>query len=125
MVSLAGAVRYVRNAMIDALSQDYIRTARAKGLAEKVVIYSHAFRNALIPVSFIMVATLFSLFTGSAIIESIFQYNGIGSLLIEAIHNRDRQLIITLNLFYAIISLASVLVTDLVYGLVDPRIKLN
>ncbi len=125
VISLAGAVRYVRNAMIDALSQDYVRTARAKGLSEKVVIYTHAFRNALIPVSYIIVGTLFSLFAGSAIIESVFGYNGIGSLIITAIFNRDNMLIITLNLFYAIVSLVSVLVADIVYALADPRIKLN
>ncbi len=125
IVSLAGAVRYVRNAMIDALSQDYIRTARAKGLSEKVVIYSHAFRNALIPVSYIIVGTLFSLFAGSAIIESVFGYNGIGTLIIEAVLNRDNQLVTTLNLFYALLSLVSVLVADIIYALVDPRIKLD
>ncbi len=125
IVSLAGAVRYVRNAMIDALSQDYIRTARAKGLSEKVVIYSHAFRNALIPVSYIIVGTLFSLFAGSAIIESVFGYNGIGTLIITAVLNRDNQLITTLNLFYALLSLVSVLVADIIYAMVDPRIKLS
>ncbi len=125
IISLAGAIRYIRNAMIEALSQDYIRTARAKGLSEKVVIYSHAFRNALIPVSYIVIFTLFSLFAGSAIIETVFQYNGIGSLIVSAVGNRDNQLIITLNLFYALISLVSVLVADIVYALVDPRIKLN
>ncbi len=125
IVSVAGAIRYVRNAMIDALSQDYIRTARAKGLAQKVIIYSHAFRNALIPVSYIVVGTLFSLFAGSAIIENVFGYNGIGSLIITAINNRDNQVVVTLNLFYAVISLVSVLVADIVYALVDPRIKLS
>ncbi len=125
VISLAGAIRYVRNAMIDALSQDYVRTARAKGLAQKVVIYSHAFRNALIPVSYIIVGTLFSLFAGAAIIETIFQYNGIGSLIISAVYNRDNQLIITLNLFYAAISLVSVIVADIVYAIVDPRINLE
>ncbi len=125
VISLAGAIRYVRNAMIDALNQDYIRTARAKGLTQKVIIYSHAFRNALIPVSYIIVGTLFSLFAGAAIIETIFQYNGIGSLIISAVYNRDNQLIITLNLFYAAISLVSVLVADIVYAIVDPRIKLD
>ncbi len=125
IISLAGAIRYVRNAMIDALNQDYIRTARAKGLAQKVIIYSHAFRNALIPVSYIVVGTLFSLFAGAAIIETIFQYNGIGSLIISAVYNRDNQLIVTLNLFYAAISLVSVLVADIVYAIVDPRIKLD
>ncbi len=125
IISLAGAIRYVRNAMIDALSQDYIRTARAKGLSEKVVIYSHAFRNALIPVSFIIVGTLFSLFAGSAIIESVFGYNGIGSLIITGVLNRDNQLITTLNLFYALLSLVSVLVADIIYAMIDPRIKLQ
>ncbi len=125
IISLAGAVRYVRNAMIDALSQDYIRTARAKGLSEKIVIYSHAFRNALIPVSYIIVGTLFSLFAGSAIIESVFGYDGIGTLIISAVFNRDNQLIATINLFYAVISLVSVLVADVIYAAVDPRIKLS
>ncbi len=125
IISLAGAIRYIRNAMIDALSQDYIRTARAKGLGEKVVIYSHAFRNALIPVTYIIVGTLFSLFAGSAIIENIFGYNGIGSLIITSVFNRDNMLIVTLNLFYALISFISVLVADIVYVLADPRIKLN
>ncbi len=125
IISLAGAIKYVRNAMIDALSQDYIRTARAKGLSEKVVIYVHAFRNALIPVSFIIVGTLFSLFAGSAIIETVFGYNGIGRLMITGVLNRDNQLITTLNLFYALLSLVSVLVADIIYAMVDPRIKLQ
>ncbi len=125
VISLAGAVRYIRGAMIEALSQDYIRTARSKGLSEKVVIYSHAFRNALIPVSYIIVGTLFSLFAGSAIIESVFQYNGIGKLIISSVYNRDNNIITTLNLLYAVISLVSVVVADIVYGLVDPRIKLK
>ncbi len=125
IVSLAGAIRYIRNAMIEALSQDYIRTARSKGLSEKVVIYSHAFRNALIPVSYIIVGTIFSLFAGSALIESVFQYSGIGTLIISAVFNRDNQLIITLNLFYALLSLVSVLVADIIYALADPRIKLE
>ncbi len=125
IVSLAGALRYVRNAMIEALSQDYIRTARSKGLGEKIIIYTHAFRNALIPISYIIVGTLFSLFAGASITESVFQYNGIGALIITAVYNRDNQLIVTLNLFYASLSLASVLVADIIYALADPRIKLS
>ncbi len=125
IVSLAGAIRYIRNAMIEALSQDYIRTARSKGLKEKIVIYRHALKNAMIPISYIVVGTLFSLFAGSAITESVFQYNGIGALIIDAVFGRDNQLIITLNLFYATLSLVSVLIADIIYALVDPRIKLN
>jgi len=125
IINVAGAIRYVRNAMIDALSQDYIRTARSKGLSEKVVIYSHAFRNALIPISTIIVNTIFSLFAGAAITESVFQYNGIGKLILSAVTMRDTMLIITMNLFFAIVNVVSVLVADIIYGLVDPRIKLR
>ena len=125
IIHLASAIRYVRNAMIDALSQDYIRTARAKGLSEKVVVYSHAFRNALIPVSFVVVSTIFALFSGSAITETVFAYNGIGKLMIASVTARDTQMIITMNLFFSIVSIVSVLVGDIIYCLVDPRVKLS
>ena len=125
IIHLASAIRYVRNAMIDALSQDYIRTARAKGLIEKVVVYSHAFRNALIPVSFVVVSTIFALFSGSAITETVFAYNGIGKLMIASVTARDTQMIITMNLFFSIVSIVSVLVGDIIYCLVDPRVKLS
>jgi len=125
IISLAGAMRYVRNAMIDALSQDYIRTARSKGLSEKVVIYSHAFRNALIPVSTIIVGTIFSLFGGSTITETIFQYNGIGKMIVAAVNQRDSMMVVSMNLIYAFVSVVAVLVTDIIYSLVDPRIKLK
>lgn len=125
IISVASAIRYVRNAMIEALGQDYVRTARAKGLSEKVVIYSHAFRNALIPVSFVVVSTIFSLFSGSAITETVFAYYGIGKLMVTAVVARDTQLIITMNLFFAIVSVVSVLVGDIIYCLVDPRVKLK
>jgi len=125
IISLAGALRYVRNAMIDALSQDYIRTARSKGMGEKVVIYSHAFRNALIPVSTIIIFTLFGLLAGSAITESVFSYNGIGRLLVQSVIARDTMMVISMNLIFAVVNVAAVLVADIVYGLVDPRIKLK
>ncbi len=125
VISLAGAIRYVRNAMIDALTQDYIRTARSKGLNEKVVVYSHAFRNALIPISTVIVSTIFSLFAGAAITEQVFAYNGIGKLIVAAVNTRDTMMIITMNLFFAVVSVVSVLVSDIIYGLIDPRIKLS
>ena len=125
IISLAGAIRYIRNAMIDALSQDYIRTARSKGLSEKVVIYSHAFRNALIPISFIIVGTVFSLFAGAAITETVFRYNGIGRLLVQAATARDNMLVISMTLIFSVINVIAVLVADIVYGLIDPRIKLR
>jgi len=125
IISLAGAIRYIRNAMIDALSQDYIRTARSKGLSEKVVIYSHAFRNALIPVSTIIVGVVFSLFAGAAITERVFAYNGIGRLLVTAVSARDTMLVISMNLIFSVLNVTAVLVADIVYGLIDPRIKLK
>jgi len=125
IISLAFALRYIRNAMIEALSQDYIRTARSKGLNEKVVIYSHALRNAMIPISTIIVMTLFSLFSGAALTETVFAYHGIGRLLLRAVDQRDIMLINTMNLFFAAINVTAVLAADIIYGLVDPRIKLK
>ena len=83
--SLGGITRYVRAAMIDVLREDYIRTARAKGLREKVVIYSHAFRNALIPIVTILTGWVVSVFAGSVVIETIFLWNGIGKVLYDAL----------------------------------------
>lgn len=125
LISIASTIRIVRNAMIDALNQDYIRTARAKGLREKTVIYSHAFRNALIPVSTVVVTTMFGLFSGSAITESVFAWHGIGQVLIKAINARDATLITTMNAFFSLISVVAVLVADIIYGLVDPRVRLS
>lgn len=125
MISIASTIRIVRNAMIDALNQDYIRTARAKGLKEKVVIYSHAFRNALIPVSTVVVATFFSLFAGSTITETVFAWHGIGRVMISAINMRDTMLITTMNAFFSLLSITAVLISDIVYGLIDPRIRLS
>lgn len=123
--SLAGTIRYVRNAMIDVLGKDYIRTARSKGLKEKVVIYSHAFRNALIPVVTIVAGSLVSVFGGSAITENVFAINGIGKLLVDALNQRDFGIVLSLNLFYAILGLLANVIMDVSYALVDPRVKLS
>lgn len=123
--ALAGTIRYVRGSMIDALSKDYIRTARSKGLAEKVVIYSHAFRNALIPVVTILAFSIVGLFGGSAITERIFVWNGIGSVLINALTVRDYNLVLIMNMFYAVLSLLANILMDIGYALVDPRVKVN
>ena len=125
LISIANSIRIVRTSMIDALSQDYVRTARAKGLREHAVVYSHAVRNALIPVSTVVVGTLFSLFAGSTITETIFAWNGIGKVLISAINQRDTMLVSTMNTFFALVSVTAVLVSDIVYGLIDPRIRIE
>ncbi|CAM3669591.1 ABC transporter permease [Erysipelothrix urinaevulpis] len=123
--SFATTIRYVRNAMIEVLNSDYIRTARAKGLSEKVVIYQHAFRNALIPVVTILAGMLAGLFGGAAITEQIFSWNGIGNVLIQAVTARDFMLILSLNMFYAVIALLSNVIMDIGYAAVDPRVKLD
>lgn len=125
IISIAGALRYVRNAMIDALGQDYIRTARSKGLSEKVVIYSHAFRNALIPISTIIIGSVFAMLSGSAITEQIFAWKGIGYTLVLALQNRDYMLVIALNLMGTLLAISANIVADITYGIVDPRIKLE
>jgi peptide/nickel transport system permease protein len=123
--SLAGTTRYVRNAMIEIIGKDFIRTARSKGLNEKVIIYTHAFRNALIPVVTLVTGSLVALFGGSAITESIFSWNGIGRVLIDSLNNRDYMVVLTMNIFYAVLSLTANLIMDIGYALVDPRVKLN
>ena len=123
--SLAGLSRYVRNSMIDALNQDYIRTARSKGLKEKTVIYSHAFRNALIPVVTALTWAILGMFSGSAITERIFSYRGIGNELITAVMAQDYNIILALSMFYAVLTLLGNLIMDIAYALVDPRVKLD
>lgn len=123
--SLAGITRYIRGAMIDVLTKDYIRTARSKGLSSRVVILSHAFRNALIPVVTIMTWWIIGVFGGSVIIESIFRWNGIGSVLIMALRQSDYTVMMAMNMFYAILSLLGNVVMDIGYMIVDPRVTLN
>lgn len=117
--------RYVRAAMIDALSMDYIRTARAKGLKEKVVIYSHAWRNALLSVVTLIIGWFMSIFMGSIIIENVFQINGIGQMYYKGLMNQDYDVALAIQMLYCVITLISNLITDLSYGLVDPRVRIN
>ena len=123
--SLGGMTRYVRAAMIEALSMDYIRTARAKGLREKVVIYSHAWRNALLPVITVIIGWFLGIFGGSVIIENTFGLNGMGALYYTGLMNNDFELALSIQMFYIIVSLLGQLVMDLSYGLVDPRVRVD
>ena len=123
--SIGGILRYVRAAMIDALREDYIRTARAKGLREKVVIYSHAFRNALIPIVTIVTSWFVSIFGGSVVIESIFLWNGLGNTMLTALRNLDSPLYLAMMMFYVVITLIGNLLMDIAYCVADPRVKLQ
>ncbi len=123
--SLGGMTRYVRAAMIDALSMDCIRTARAKGLTEKTVIYSHAFRNALIPIVTLVVGWFLGIFSGSIMIENIFGLNGMGRLYINSLSLNDFDVVLTLQMFYVFISLLGNFIIDILYGFIDPRIRVS
>ena len=123
--SMGGMTRYVRSSMIEALNMDCIRTARAKGLREKVVIYSHAFRNALLPIITLIIGWFLGIFSGSLMIENIFSLNGIGKVYYDALQGSDNEVILALQMFYICISLFGNLLIDLVYGLVDPRVRVN
>lgn len=125
VASLGGMTRYVRAAMIDALSMDYIRTARAKGLKENVVIYSHAWRNALLSVTTLIIGWFMSIFMGSIIIEQMFQINGIGKMYYVGLMNQDYDLALAIQMLYCIITLIGNLLTDVSYGIVDPRVRIN
>ncbi|MDO4567649.1 MAG: ABC transporter permease [Clostridia bacterium] len=123
--SMASTFRYIRAAMINELSQDYIRTARAKGVREKVVIYSHAWRNALLPVITIIISWFTSLLGGWVMLETMFGLNGIGKLMILGLTQKDYQLVLAMQMIYVVIALMGRLLTDLSYGIVDPRVRVD
>ena len=122
---LANLSRLVRSAMLDALGQDYIRTARAKGASVGLVVYKHALRNALIPLITYWGVSIAALITGSVLIEVVFALNGMGRLTVDAINQRDWPIVQTVVLFFVLITLTINLVVDLLYGALDPRIKLS
>ena len=128
MAALTGIAilsRYVRAQMLEVLEQDYVRTARAKGLDEDHVVYGHALRNALLPFVTMFGLLLPGLISGSVIFEQIFAWPGLGLLGYEAILARDFPLILTLNFMAAAITLLGILLSDILYALVDPRIRLE
>ena len=111
--------------MSEALSLDCIRTARAKGLAEKTVIYSHAFRNALIPIITLVIGWFIGIFSGSIVIENIFGLNGVGRIYILSLNSKDFEVVLLLQMFYVILGLLGNLIVDIAYGLADPRVRVN
>ena len=121
--NIASVSRFTRSNMLDVLKEDYIRTAKAKGLRNKAIIYKHAFRNALIPVVTIFGLSIPFLFSGAYITESIFNWPGMGQLGITAIQNREYGIIMALNLITATLVLLGNLTSDILYAIVDPRIR--
>ena len=121
----AGVARYMRSSMLEVIHQDYIRTARAKGLSERSVIYKHALRNSLLPIVTLMGLQLRFLFSGSVLIEIIFAWPGMGRVIVTAIFSQDTPLIIACFFVYTILTVAGNLLADLTYSIVDPRIRLS
>ncbi len=122
---LSFITRLTRTSLLEVQQQDYIRTARSKGISEFKVIYKHAMRNALLPVVTYIGPMVASIVTGSFVIEKVFGIPGVGSLFTTSIVNRDYPLIMGITVFFAILLVISVLIVDIVYVLVDPRIKLD
>jgi len=125
MLSVGGLMRYTRTNMLEVLSSDYIRTARAKGLSEKVVINKHAFRNTLIPLVSYMSYLIPSMFGGSLITETLFQIPGIGYVSYQAITRGDIPFAMFYTTFLILLTQVSLIVADIMYAVVDPRVRAN
>ena len=117
--------RLMRSSMLDALGQDYIRTARAKGMSEMVTTFKHAMRNSLIPVITYMGPMIANVLTGGFVVESVFNIPGLGKYFVKSIQSRDYTIIMGTTIFYAAILIFCTLICDLVYKAVDPRIQLD
>ena len=124
-VALAALSRYARTGVIDVIRADYIRTARAKGLSEPVVIIKHAVRNGMIPILTLLGGLLPVLVSGSVVIEVVFNIPGMGTFLIDAINQRDYNVVMAVLLASSLLTQVGILISDLSYALVDPRISLD
>lgn len=125
VLSIGSVMRYTRTNTLEVLSADYIRTARAKGLSERSVVYKHAFRNTMIPLVTMLAGTLPGLFGGAMITENIFSIPGIGKAAYDALLEGDIPFVMGYNMFIAVLTVAGILLTDIMYAVVDPRVKLS
>ena len=123
IASVGTIMRYTRSTMLETIRQDYIRTARAKGLRERVVIIHHALKNALIPIVTVIGMELGGLFSGSVLVETIFAWPGVGKYIVDGINNSDYAVVQGGCVLVAVIAVGMNLVVDLLYGLLDPRIR--
>ncbi|MCA3486329.1 MAG: ABC transporter permease [Rhodobacter sp.] len=123
LANAAAISRYMRSSMLDNMGQDYVRTARAKGMSERTVVLKHVLRNSLIPVVTVIALGIPSIFGGAIITENLFGVNGIGAALILAIHANDLPTVQTLAFIFAVLIVLFNLIADILYGLLDPRIR--
>jgi len=122
---LAGFSRYMRQSMLEVIRQDYVQSARAKGLPESVVIGKHALRNAMLPIVTVLGLSLPGLIGGSVIVETIFAIPGMGQLMVQAVWERDYPVIMGNLVIVATLTLVANLIADLSYSLIDPRIRVG
>lgn len=122
IVQIAGWTRFIRASMLETLGRDYIRTAEAKGLPQRAVVYGHAFRNALLPLITLVGLALPEVFGGAYLIETIFAWNGLGRLTLDATQANDYTLIMGATLFFAFLTMIGNLLADILYSVADPRI---
>lgn len=123
IVTAAQIIPLVRSSMLEIMHEDYIRTAKSKGLKEKIIVYKHAFKNALIPVVAIMALQVPNLVGGSLITETVFAWPGLGQLMIQCINGRDMAVVQACVVFVSLITIVANLVADIIYCLIDPRIR--
>lgn len=122
--TIAILARLMRTSMLDVLNQDYIKTARAKGLSQRVIVFRHTFRNAILPVITVLGPVFVGLITGTLIVEQIFVVPGLGKHFVQSISTNDYTMITGLTIFYAFILVVVLFITDILYGLIDPRIRM-
>jgi oligopeptide transport system permease protein len=125
MFTMASIARFTRTEMIEVLGSEYMLLAESKGLSGRKLLFSHALRNALIPIITVLAPLIVDLMTGSLVVEKIFAIPGVGSLLVNAIQSNDYNVVIALSFIYSALYIAIMLVVDILYGIIDPRIRLG
>jgi oligopeptide transport system permease protein len=117
--------RYMRASVLDVVNQDYILTARSKGLSEPTILYRHIIRNSILPIITILGPSIASIITGTFVIENIYSIPGLGAYFVTSISNRDYTMIMATTIFFAFIFMVALLVVDILYGIIDPRIRIS
>jgi peptide/nickel transport system permease protein len=122
---IAGYSRFTRASMLDVINQDYIRTARAKGLSDRMVWFKHAARNALIPIATFIGPALTGILAGAVIVETIFSWPGVGRSIVQAVTQRDYPVVMAVTIYAALATIFGYLISDVLYGIIDPRIRFD
>ena len=122
---MAGWIVYIRSTMLEVINQDYIRTARSKGLVDRAVLYSHGFRNALLPLITLIGLSIPDVFGGSLVVENVFAYPGMGRLTVDSVLGKDYTMVMGTTIFFSVLVILGNLIADILYVALDPRIKLD